>query len=239
MSAAGKTPMQCMLLGAVHKDRHAEIISVLRGISGQEPSELNQRELTYIPSSRVASGPGPTQTGANDLRVRSDHTSKGQSLTLIYVGELQQLPATVLQKLPENQEIAPTIRQMVSVEVGCNQHLQHFLSAIGYKLDFQFMRKGDSFILPTTTKSRLQVTVSMICEMDKLNKPSELVDDTYLVELTATSDAATQGPALDTQLTDVVKEMMALAECLAPYVTMNRAEHKTLRVGGERKRTQE
>jgi len=220
--------VQAALIGLLDSKPYCDrLIQACRAITGRSEQKLLHRESTY----KLSQPPGSSQKQLQyELRVRLGKTASSDSdkfvqpMSLICYGDsLPVHPSTDKVFRPEDSKRRlpkPSLRRVVEVEVGhtCDE----FLKLFGFEVDYIYIRSGQQFVCGTN--DRCSIMISEIHQLQsqqqtpKLERDAagKIVDHVYLVEVLAVS--ADETPA---SVEVAVRDVLALADKLSPYVTLN------------------
>eukprot|EP00286_Rhodomonas_abbreviata_P002525 CAMPEP_0181346296 /NCGR_PEP_ID=MMETSP1101-20121128/33252_1 /TAXON_ID=46948 /ORGANISM="Rhodomonas abbreviata, Strain Caron Lab Isolate" /LENGTH=236 /DNA_ID=CAMNT_0023458399 /DNA_START=136 /DNA_END=842 /DNA_ORIENTATION=+ len=221
--------VQTSFVGLIDSKAYCDrLIQACRAITGKTEQKLLHRESVFRLATSASAAP-PAKPLQYELRLRLGKTTSSDSekfvqpMSLICYGEtLPVHPSTDRVFRPEDSKRRlpkPSLRRVVEVEVGhtCDE----FLKLFGFDVDYIFIRSGQQFICGTN--DRCTIMISEIhqlhaqqqtpkLEKDAAGKP---VDNVYLVEVLAVSADETAA-----SVEVAVRDVLALADKLSPYVTL-------------------
>ncbi|XP_076327551.1 mediator complex subunit 18 [Tachypleus tridentatus] len=193
-------PQQEYLLQGSIMDNSCEVLlHRLRGLcdnSELPPENFNDYEMAY----QIR---GPTGTPLV-LRARQALDFPGNPWHLRYIGQ------------PEvGDKNRPTLVRS-SIDVSTSKNLVQFLTELGFRLESEFVLKGQVF-----RKGRMKVIVAKVYQLLQQGNPKNLepISQSHLVELSVVA------PSGQDALADEVK---AFAEQLKPLVQLEKIDHRRL-----------
>ncbi|KAJ1486135.1 hypothetical protein T484DRAFT_1944121 [Baffinella frigidus] len=218
--------VQAQLIGLVDsKELHARLIQALRAISGNKELKLLHRETVF----KLPAAAGGTARPGYELRVRLGK-SPAPAMSLLCLGGPITFPCgerllrseDTKRRLPQ-----PALRKVVEVEVGHTG--DEMLKLMGFETDHVFIRSGHQF--HCSLHDRCTIMVSEIHKLQtqqqtpklEVDAAGNVVNDVYLVEVVSVSgDDSVLG------MESAVRDVLHLADKLAPFVTLNAPDEHRL-----------
>lgn len=179
-----------LLQGSVLDESIDILLHRLKGIcdnSEEGGIKFKEHEMVYSMKAGTSNYNNPAANGNNSnivsVRIRKQLLNPDQPATLCYIG------------YPEAREKnLTTIR--TCLESSCTQNVCTFIEALGFKLDFDFLKQGWLF-----KKNKINAKVSKVFRLinsaSNIEQSMEPLSNSHLIEVSTISNASNEQAAID------------------------------------------
>ncbi|CAG8441893.1 6488_t:CDS:2 [Ambispora leptoticha] len=196
---------ECSLHGRISDTLKPKLFERLMGICGNEPIDIFELELGFVPTFQTPVGPARNEDVL--LRLKSPLEEKDLSRRqwqLCHFGH----PETTQKKVSVRPVLYSRITQGNAFD---------FMRALGYSFAFEFVKKGNVFVYEDVVK----ISITRIYELEKLHDPTSLKpfdpQNFWVVEASTFSDKSA--------ITLKAGELEKLASNLTGILDLHHVEH--------------